>query len=260
MSSRREQNKAALKDFLDGPLADLQPGPPPQEEPYDNAAKGESRVILKGSQYRRIEPEEGMAGENESYTILDRAMVDDNSWLARTYPVEHSALSEFAFTADHGYLAIQRLEDRARAGDPLAGEPARYCLRGLERVLDYLDGRDYKLAVKPIPEAKLRETQRSDARQEAVRECYRKHFRQLVSESRAINATAEETDFSRSQVERITQDLRGGAAKEVRETFAAKLDLCKGDVSKAVRKTHEATGFSLSQVRRLTEDLRKEAS
>lgn len=253
--SRRSRNEDKLADWLDGTLPTLHPGSPDPDMLPDDNAKG-SRTLLYESMLKRLDGEK--AGEEESHRLLMTLMVSPQGRLATERPRQHSALSEFVFGAPAGYMALLTLENMAAKGAPLAGPPAEDCRAGFERVLDYLDEYSVELSVRVVPTADSKQTAVVEANHDKVRTLFNRFFDSLGSESAALNATAGKSEYSRSQVERITEDLRGREryVQEVRETFLAKLDR-HGKAAKAISQTAEQTGYSASQVRRMTEDLRR---
>lgn len=235
----------------------MHPGSPDPDMLPDDNAKG-SRTLLYESMLKRLDGEK--AGEEESHRLLMALMVSPNGKLAGEKPRQHSALTEFVFGAPAGYTALLNLEGMAARGAPLAAPPAEDCRAGFERVLDYLDEANVELTVRVVPSADGKQAAVVTANHDQVRTLFTRYVKSLGSEPAALDATAQKSEYSRSQVERITEDLRGREryAEEVRETFLTKLER-HGKVAKAVQQTAEQTGYSASQVRRITEDLRREA-
>lgn len=70
-------------------------------------------------------------------------------------------------------------------------------------------GREFRLSIPIIRLATLREIGRPKQRHEKIREKFLRYRVTYGKDSTAINKVVEETAYSRSQVERITMDLRG---------------------------------------------------
>lgn len=208
MSKRRENNDGALQDYLDVAYPAGQPGSPDPDMLMDKT-KSESRVPLKEAMLKRIERK----SERESDELLHRLMVEPGCRLAREDPQAHSALSQFVLGAPHGYKALTLLEREAHR-DPFsqASAVAPYLRRGYERVLDYLDNCDHWLSVPSIPRVEVRAERHADARRDDARAMFLRKSEASGDAASAIKDTARETGYSRSQIRRITEDLRDHAS------------------------------------------------
>lgn len=247
MNRLREKNAKSLQDFLDGVLPGICPGSPDPDQQVVDKSKGESRPLLYSASLKRMES----VTRQRTYLLLrDELMISEYSRLALEYPLTHSAMVEFVFTAPAGYQAILNMEkivNRVNAirrryfrdlknmkpekaihatavatkcpdaqvrgiirheGMVMAKEPALFCRRGYEQVLDYLDEMGFELDVKLIL-SPGRSEETVDARQDKAREVFLcEKQKPGASTTDAIIATADLTKYSRRQIERMTVDLR----------------------------------------------------
>lgn len=204
MQALREHNREALRDFLDGVIPAFHPGSPDPEQPYDDSGKGESRVLLKEAQYKRLE----RPAEKRSLRQLERLMIAPDSRLAREHRTEYSALVQFVFGAPAGYQAILDLEMRAARGDPLAPEPAEYCRGGFEHVLGYLETKGYELVVPVVERLDSRKHAVVDRRRERARAAFSAEYAASGNGRAAVQAAMEAEGYRKTEAYELTADLR----------------------------------------------------
>ena len=206
-------NAGAIQDWLDDGLEQYQPGNMNLEElQFDKKHRGESKVLLKEPQLKRIDGE-GLAGEEESHALLMRLMVEPNSLLARRYPLQHHDLATNIFGSPAGY---QRLLQMERSGKADTRERAANCRAGIDALLDMLDERGVELSVPRVPTPKWSDFQHTESAHTELWRRYDDHFRSAYNylkderkaKAKAVKATASDTGYTEQNVRRVVNQQR----------------------------------------------------
>lgn len=161
--SLRAWNNTRIEWYLNRDWSDRIPGSPNIEEPMQ-ARKLESRVILRAIAYDSVDANrQAKEGDEEAirYTLSERMMEHMiYVFMAQNHPALDRHFKEW-FLKDNvtgPVIEIERYEKMAKDGAPLAWAIAERGRWWIERVLDELDSRNFRLFVhKDHRAASLRE-------------------------------------------------------------------------------------------------------
>ncbi len=133
--------------FLDKHYPNSAPGSPDPDQAYDDNKK-ESRVILKGGAWRRVDS--ALGGKDEK-GVVDRELARSYRLLLDLFeaaPGAYRLAVRFVLlnvNTAGGYEELERIERVGRNGDRAAKTVAKMCRKVIRDVLDELDERGYWL-------------------------------------------------------------------------------------------------------------------
>lgn len=197
---RRQKNESSLKDWLNNTW----PSRFGSRLDPDTQVRGKAK--LDGSDPLNVTNTKRLDDESQADTDAKLRELFFVRLPKHKHPLFYTAAREWLLypNAPGGYVVLERLE----SGSTEAKAIGSLCRAAFEYILDELEREDFTLNV-PIDKApKLRDVKTESVRQNTLRDVYAEERRKVSSDSEAIRATVKRSGYSRSQVERLTVDMR----------------------------------------------------